>query len=127
MSMLIAEPRADKNGKIVTRHVKGEFSSQNNLRAVPAPYIPSAEEATDTVELDDFNLMASLGIYDTNSSACENVETYLEEEYGASFEYDLLEGTETITFNSSDHADQFTADFYNGDLKLELKEIALNS
>lgn len=125
--MLIAEPRADKNGKVVTRHVKGEFFPQNNLRAVPAPHIPAAEKVSETVELDDFNLMASLRIFDTNSSACENVESYLEDEYGASFEYDTSEGTETITFPSSRDADRFVEDFHNGGLKQELKEIALDS
>ena len=127
MTTLIAEPRADKNGKIVTRHVKGEFTPQSNLRLVPAPFLPAAEEVTETVETDDFNVMASLRIFDTNSSACENVETYLEDEYGASFEYDIEEGIETVTFDSARGYDRFTADFYGGDLKEELKEIARNS
>jgi hypothetical protein len=127
MSMLIAEPRADKNGKIVVRHVKGEFSPQNNLRAVPAPNISLVQERSDIVEVDDLNLMASLRIFDTNSSACENVETYLEDEYGATFEYDLEEGTETVIFESAKGYDRFSADFYSGELREELKEIARNS
>lgn len=127
MSMLIAEPRADKNGKVVTRHVKGEVSPQTSLRAVPAPHIPTSEETSDIVEFDDFNLMYSLRIYDTNSSACENVESYLEDEYGASFEYDTSEGTETIIFSSSRNADRFVDDFHNGVLRQELKDIALDS
>lgn len=128
MSTLIAEPRADKNGKIVTRHVKGEFSPQNPLRAVPAPHISiTSQERSDIVEVDDLNIMASLRIFDTNSSACENVETYLEDEYGATFEYDLEEGLETVIFESAKDYDRFTADFYGGELKAELKEIALNS
>lgn len=125
--MLIAEPRADKNGKIVTRHIKGDFAHQSTMKSVPAPFLPVAEEVTDTVETDDLNVMSSLRIFDTNSSACENVETYLEDEYGASFEYDLEEGIETVTFDSARGYDRFTADFYGGDLKEELKEIARNS
>jgi hypothetical protein len=127
MSMLIAEPRADINGKIVTRHVKAEVPSQNSLRVMPAPSIPVAEEAPELVELDDVNVMASLRIFDTNSSACENVETYLEDEYGASFSYDEEEGIETITFDDSKSADRFTRDYYSGDLREELREIARDS
>lgn len=125
--MLIAEPRADKNGKVVTRHVKGDSSPKASLRAVPAPHIPAIDEVSETVELDDFNLMAALRIYDTNSSACENVESYLADEYGASFEYDSSEGTEVITFESEKSASRFVEDFHNGGLKQELREIALDS
>lgn len=127
MSMLIAEPRADKNGKVVTRHVKGESPVSTSLRAVPAPHIPVSKEVPETVEFDDFNLMYALRIYDTNSSACENVESYLADEYGASFEYDTSEGTETITFESEKSAARFIEDYHNGGLKEELKEIALDS
>ena len=118
--MLIAEPRADKNGKVVTRHVKNGPVSLTNIKSVPAPALP----ASDIAEVDDLNVMSKLGIYDTSSAACERVESYLEDEYGATFEYDLEEGVETVTFQSSREADRFASDFAHGDLRDELKEIA---
>ena len=124
MSILIAEPRADKNGKMVTRHVRNEVVASSNMGFVPAPTLTAPEESPEMVEIDDLNVMESLGIYDTNSSACERVESYLADEYGASFEYDEKEGTETIIFESSDDSDRFTADLYSGELRAELKEIA---
>ena len=78
----------------------------------------------ETVEIDDLNLMASLGIYDTSSGACERVESYLGDEYGAAFEYDEEEGGEIVRFDSNEGLDRFNADFYNGDLRSELREVA---
>lgn len=36
-SNLIPESRADKNGKVVVRHVKSEVSAKNTLRSIPKP------------------------------------------------------------------------------------------
>lgn len=37
--MLVPEPRADKNGKLVTRHVRTEVPASTSKRAMPAPEV----------------------------------------------------------------------------------------
>lgn len=122
MSILIAERRMDKNGRLVTKHIRPQQASPARLSLVPAPTV--APEVPELVEYDDLNVMATLGVYDYDSSACEKVETYLEDEYGAFFGYNTEDGIETVSFETNDDAERFRADFYEGGLREELREIA---
>lgn len=120
MSTLVAELRQDVTGKMVTRHVKtGVASTARNFNA-PAPTFV-ADPAVETTEIDDANIMEHLGVYDTSSADCERVEEYLDDEFGATFEYD--DGVELITFADSRQAQRFTEALASGELKTDLLEM----
>lgn len=120
MSTLVAELRQDVTGKMVTRHVKtGVASTARNFNA-PAPTFV-ADSASDATEIDDANIMSQLGIYDSSSADCERVEEYLDDEFGATFDYE--DGVELITFSDSRQAQRFTSALSSGELKSDLLEM----
>lgn len=120
MSTLVAELRPDVTGKMVTRHVKVGVTPVARNFSAPAPTF-TPDSGSDVAEIDDANIMSQLGIYDTSSADCERVEEYLEDEYGATFNYD--DGVEMITFNDSHEAQRFSDALCSGSLKPELKDM----
>lgn len=121
MSTLVAERRLDRNGVLVTRHVRPQSGPSRSLAGLPAPMVATA--APELVEFDDLNVMVTVGVRDYASGACERVEEYLQDEYGAAFDYDTETGAEIVRFTSADDADRFDSDFHEGSLRDELRGI----
>lgn len=67
MSGLIPQLRADRNGKIVTRHIRADAASAAGARSIPKPSLSSSTPQAVDNPVDDLDALFTLGPYNYGS------------------------------------------------------------